>query len=88
MTRIANLHASMEAYHQQRVKQEREFQWWIIGFCLIQTARLAFWVLLAAFAYAFISSNWAIFSFANALGAMVVLAPLGGFVAWRKIQSA
>ena len=88
MTRIADFHASMEAYHQQRKSQEREFGWWLIGFALTQSVRLAFWLVLFVLAYALMTGNWAVFSVFNALCAIAILVPLGTFVAWRKIQAA
>ena len=88
MTRIVDFHASLEAYHQQRKIQERELGWWLVGFALTQSVRLAAWLVLFVAAYALMTGNWAVFSAFNALCAISILGPVGAFFAWRKIQAA
>ena len=87
MTRIVDFYVSMEAFHQQRKSQEREFGWWLIGFALTQSFRLAFWLVLFVLAYALMTDNWTVFSVLNALCTVGILIPAGAFVAWRKIQA-
>lgn len=84
---FASIEASLDAHHRQRSRQEGQFARWLLGFCLLQSARIGVGIAFLALGYAILAGDWEVFSVGNALLSAVFILPAGCVLAWRKIQS-